>query len=248
MVGKHRPILRAFARSDRGAVLVEGLLALPIFLLACAVIIEFTVAVIQFNQTVKAVQIGARQLAVSAPLTSNFQADLTADLVTISAGNPVPDPPIDPDDIVRSECGAALPSDSGPIPACISGVDGSGRPIGVTRLVFGGDGVCNSAITRLPIGMCDIMPQIRPENVRVSYYRTGLGYVGRPTGPLPTITVQVVGLRFNFFLFDALLAVPALGGNTDAPTGINIPASPVTITGEDLCTTPPDPTTGRCPP
>ena len=87
--------------------------------------------------------------------------------------------------------------------------------------------------------MCDIMPQIRPENVVVTYYRSGLGYVGRPTGPLPTITVEVVNLRFNFFILDALLQVASLGGTTGVPTGINIPASPVTITGEDLRSTPP---------
>jgi hypothetical protein len=87
--------------------------------------------------------------------------------------------------------------------------------------------------------MCDIMPQIRPENVVVTYSRSGLGYVGRPTGPLPTITVEVVNLRFNFFILDALLQVASLGGTTGVPTGINIPASPVTITGEDLRSTAP---------
>lgn len=223
MVGKRHPILRAFARSDRGAVLVEGLLALPVFLLACAVIIELSVGVIQFNQTVKALQIGARQLAVSDQLTLNFTAALTAGQGTLSAGDPVPAA------VVTSVCTGSAPAN------CNTAL--------LNRLVYGSRTrlVCSSSDIRPGerIGMCDIMPQIRPQNVRVTYSRTGLGYVGRPTGPLPTITVEVVNLRFNFFILDALLQVASLGGTTGVPTGINIPASPVTITGEDLRSTPP---------
>lgn len=232
MVGPRRPLLRAFARSDRGAVLVEGLLALPVFLLACAVIIELSVGVIQFNQTVKALQIGSRQLAVSDPLAVNFTTALQAGQTNLSAGDPVPAA------VVTSVCTGSAPANC--------------NAARFNRLVYGSPTrlVCSSS--DIPdeevIGMCDIMPQIRPANVRVTYSRTGLGYVGRPTGPLPTITVEVVDLRFNFFILDALLQVASLGGTTGVPTGINIPASPVTITGEDLCSAPPDPITGRCPP
>ena len=66
-----------------------------------------------------------------------------------------------------------------------------------------------------------------PANIRVTYYRSGLGYVGRPGGPVVSITVETRNLTFNFFFLGALLGL----------NNITIPAHPVTITSEDLSNT-----------
>jgi len=52
----------------------------------------------------------------------------------------------------------------------------------------------------------------------------GLGYAGRPAGPVPTIRVSLQNMPFRFFFLGALL------GFRD----IQIPEVPTTITGEDL--------------
>jgi hypothetical protein len=72
--------------------------------------------------------------------------------------------------------------------------------------------------------MCDIFPRIRPANVVIVYTQTGLGYAGRPGGPVPTITLSLQNLPFQFFFLSGLR------GFKDIP----IPASTTSITAEDL--------------
>ncbi len=195
--------MHIFRRAEDGATLVEGLLVFPIILLTFATFIEFGVAMVQWNQTVKAMQFGARVLAVSDPLVdmTPFTADYPA-----TEGGPVPTT------AVTVICGAEAAT------AC--------DETGLNRLVFGGDGVCGPvAGTRL--GMCDLNGLIAPANIRVTYHRSGLGYVGRPGGPVVSITIETRDLTFNFFFLGALLGL----------NNITIPAHPVTITSEDLSNT-----------
>lgn len=212
MVSPRRSLLRAFRRDQRGATLVEGLLAFPVILLACAVIIEFGVAVIQYNQTVKALQIGARQLAVSDPIATNFTAALTTGYGT-AQGVPTPSA------AASAACGAGTT-------ACTTA--------GMNRLIFGSDNRCDTNVGSGVTGMCDLYSRIRATNVLVTYHRSGLGYVGRPGGPVPTITIEVRNLNFEFLFLGAIMRLASLGGNSGFPDAIAIPANPVTITGEDL--------------
>jgi hypothetical protein len=57
----------------------------------------------------------------------------------------------------------------------------------------------------------------------VAYQQTGLGFAGRPGGPVPTITVALQKMTFEFFFLDAL------------GVKIAMPAMTTTITAEDLC-------------
>jgi hypothetical protein len=198
----------SFRRNEEGATLVEGLIVFPIILLTFATFIEFGVAMVQWNQTVKAMQYGARVLAVSDPLTDDLATHFEADYPATEGG------PI---------LGVIAPV------VCTSGGCAPGLALNdaaLDRLVFGGDGICDpSAGTRL--GMCDINGLITRDNVQVTYHRSGLGYVGRPGGPVVSITVQSRDLNFDFFFLGALLGLE----------NITIPAHPVTITSEDLSDT-----------
>src|SRR5262249_1098875 len=71
---------------------------------------------------------------------------------------------------------------------------------------------------------CDIFPRITPANVKIVYAQTGLGYAGRPGGPMPTITVSLQNLPFQFFFLRGLM------GFHD----FQIPSSTVSLTAEDL--------------
>ena len=46
--------------------------------------------------------------------------------------------------------------------------------------------------------MCQIFSRIKPENVVVEYVHTGLGYAGRPGGPIPTIRLQPDRAQLRF--------------------------------------------------
>lgn len=187
---------------DSGAVLIEGLLVVPILMLVMAAMVELGFLMFQWNQTVKAMQIGARQLAVSDPILANLDA-FAEDLEDLDAGLPMPAA------IVTVSCGAG---------AAACDADGMGR------LIEGSDGVCDPDLAGSLSGMCDFFPVISADNVRVTYERAGLGYVGRPAGPVLTIRVESVGLTFDFLMLDALI-----GANV-----ITMPAHAVTITSEDL--------------
>ncbi|MCI2400420.1 TadE family protein [Aliiroseovarius subalbicans] len=203
--------IRRFRGDENGTSLVEGLLVLPIVLLTFAALVEFGFAVYQWNQTVKALQLGSRILAVSDPVidtTGSAWQGLT-DYGTSLEGDPVPDTS------VVAQCGAGMGA------ACLSSE--------IDRLVYGVDASgsvdysCDPAYGGLS-GMCDFSPKIRPANVWVTYRRSGLGYVGRPDGPVVTITVGTAGLGFNLPFLGALLGF----------NNIEIPAHPVSITSEDL--------------
>jgi hypothetical protein len=59
-------------------------------------------------------------------------------------------------------------------------------------------------------GMCQLFSRIKPENVVVEYVHTGLGYAGRPGGPLPTIRLSLTGLSYEFIILNNMLGLPAI--------------------------------------
>ena len=185
---------RSFVRDEAGAVLAEGLIVFPLVLLIFAAFVEFGYAVFQWNQTVKALQFGARKAAVSSSMVTGF------DPVTVTASG-------------STNAGVAIPVGAlGPWtctgrPACTAELN---------RIVYGAAG----ATTCQPVGtgspaMCQLNPRIGINNVRVTYMTSGLGYYGRPAGAVLTIRMEVLGITFNLPLLGALLGlnnvtVPAL--------------------------------------
>ena len=192
-------IIQRFLTDQHGVSLVEGIIVFPILLFAFAAFVEFGWVIFQWNQTVKALQYGARRAAVS--------DYVVADITPLGAGysgvggDPTPAP-----GTASVSCGPAR----------------AGCDVGILDEIVNGSG-------SLP-GMNDLNPYINLDNVVFTYYRTGLGYQGRPgkysINPVTTITVEVRDLSFN---------LPILGGLF----GINdfaIPANPVSVTSEDLST------------
>jgi hypothetical protein len=91
--------------------------------------------------------------------------------------------------------------------------------------VFGrGSTACGDATSYYATGMCDVLPSVTADNVVIVYRQTGLGYAGRPGGPVPTISVSLQNMQFKFFFISALLGV-----------NFAIPPMTTTITAEDLC-------------
>ena len=72
--------------------------------------------------------------------------------------------------------------------------------------------------------MCHFFPGLHRDNIVVTYSATGLGFQTRLGGPVPTITVNLQNLTFQFFFLKGLM------GFTD----ISMPSMLSTVTGEDL--------------
>lgn len=183
-------ILQRFVKGEQGISFVEGLVVFPLVLLTFSAFIEFGYAVFQWNQTVKAAQLGARLAAVSDPIASDM-GPLTADYPTAQGG------------VILDTAVSVACIGSGPTGCIVDGLD---------RLIARMSGGFNEKITR--------------NNVDVTYHRSGLGYVGRPGGPVVTITVEIHDVTFDLPIMGALFGLD----------DFIIPPSLVTITSEDLST------------
>lgn len=198
-------LVTSFRRDESGIALSEALITFPIVLLVFAAFFEFGYAMSQWSQTVKALQFGARRAAVSDPLTSDFNT-----VFPIGASDPANNGKATPNDAtISSTCGPGLANCTGEL----------------NRIVYGSDGVCAAAGDPRP-GVCDINWRITPDKLVVTYQRSGLGYWGRPDGPVLTMRLEASGVTFDLPVLGALLGL----------NDITIPAHPVTITTEDLKT------------
>ena len=176
-----------FLRDQQGSVLVEVTIVLSITLVLVLGAIDFLLLFYQWNAAAKAVQIGARLAAVSDPVASGLN-NLSQAVVSAS----VPPGAAMPNFVVTCDGRTGTCTCSG-ANACrgMKGYDGAA----MNTIVFGrGSSSCSDAKSADVVGMCDIFPRITPANVKIVYAQTGLGYAGRPGGPMPTITVSLQNL------------------------------------------------------
>ena len=201
--------LRKFVRDEDGATLIEAILTLPIMVFIMAAIVEFGVLQMSWIQLTKAAQVGARLATVSEPLTE------ISSLSTFNAS-----------DFPNRIGGDAMPANGASV-SCGAGTGTACDMDELARLYFGGDNTCGNTSNGLR-GICDIAPFLPPERIRVTYSNGGLGYVGRPFGPVVVVTVEFVDVPFNFLIFSRLL-------NSHTQTRVfTFPSFPVTFVSEDL--------------
>ena len=204
-----------FLRDQQGSVLVEVTIMLSVTLVLVLGAIDFLLLFYQWNAAAKAVQTGARLAAVSDPVASGLN-NLSQAVMSAS----VPPGAAMPNFVVTCDGRTATCTCNG-VNACRGGYDRAA----MNTIVFGrGSSSCSDAKSADLVGMCDIFPRITPANVKIVYAQTGLGYAGRPGGPMPTITVSLQNLPFQFFFLRGLV------GFHD----FQIPASTVSLTAEDL--------------
>jgi len=201
-----------------GSVLVEATIMLTFMIFFVLGSIDFLLAFYEWNAASKAVQVGARMAAVSNPVASNLNV-FTAALVSASLrpGSAMPS------FTVTCDGGAAKCTCEG---TCLGG-EVTFNTEAMNTIVYGrGSTACGDATSSYTVGMCDVFNRITPANVRIEYRQpaapAGLGYVGRPGGPVPTIKVSLQNIPFRFFFLGILFQ------------DIKIPGLATTRTGEDL--------------
>lgn len=213
-----RRFLHRLHRDQSGTAMIELSIVIVLFLLLTFGVVEFGYMLWQYNSAAKAAQLGARMAAVSDPVWGDLR-DLE------DTGTP----------------GAAWEIEyevvcSGEDEECTSvGTDDVDADtydsVAMDCLVFGRSQTtppCDTECAETGIdgenGLCDRYNFVAPENVSITYSHTGLGFAGRPGGPVPTITLRLTGLTFDFFAVGALLGFQQ----------VTMPDFAVTMTGEDL--------------
>ncbi len=209
-------LLRRFSRHRRGATMVEFTLVLSFLLVLTGGVIEFTLMFYHFNSATKALQMGARLSSVSSPVVDELEDMSSPTVQGAGLGDPLTTS-------YSIQC-------DGSTSQCVGCLGGSCTfNAGALNTIVFGRGTattCGDATNVSDAGMCDIYRPIRPQNVKITYEHTGLGFVGKPGGPVPTITIELQNLNFGFILIPAFVNV----------TSISLPTLKMTATGEDLDT------------
>ena len=209
--------LKHLSADERGSVLVEVTLLIPLLMIFLLGAVDFLNAFTQWNLAVKAVEVGARIAAVSDPVASGLNSiptNILSSSVTLGAN--MPD--------FQVTCDGAAASCTCTRGTC-TGM-GSYSSTAMNAIVYGRTGGtgCHDAASYYQTGMCDILPSIKPANVRIIYTQTGLGYAGRTSGPVPTISLSLHNIPFHYFFLGDLLGIAVK----------NLPPLTTTITGEAL--------------
>jgi TadE-like protein len=214
-------LARTIARDERGAVLVEVTIVMAIMLVFLLGSIEFLFVFYQRNAAAKAVQIGVRIAAVSEPVGRGLNG-LSAEAL----GQRVPQGTAMPDFVVTCDGSASrCTCSSGACPS-----DLAYNAAAMNTIVFGrASSSCGDAKSFYDTGMCDIFARITPANVVITYEQSGLGFAGRPGGPVPTITISLKDLRLQFFF------LRGLAGFGD----LQMPPLTTSMTAEDLSSSAP---------
>ena len=193
-----------FRANDDGAALVEAAFVLPILLLLVFGLMEISLYFWTWSLAIKATQLGARRAVLSDPVAVGPGLD-AAESSTYWDGLP-PGATCFPAPGGRSPCPAfAVQCDL---------KDGCRCTGGACQFRF--------AATRLtPIlrAMQAVMPDLKPDNVEVSYATNDLGYVARPL-PVPVdVRVTLVGVHYTpLFLGDIFGASLPLRASAQLPS------------------------------
>jgi Flp pilus assembly protein TadG len=198
-----------------GAVFAEFAILMPVVVLIVCGSIDFLYAFYQLNAAAKATEVGARIASVADPVAAGLNnLPNEAVLNGEQPGGPLPS--------FTVTCSDGRCSCTG---TCTGMLDNPFNVKAMDRIVYGQDSEsCTKATVSYAIGMCDVLPSITPANVVIVYTQTGLGYAGRPGGPVPTITVSLQNMQFQFFFLAPLLGLQ-----------IAIPPMSTTVTAQDLC-------------
>ena len=227
---------RRLAADNRGAASVQLALGVPFLLLFTLGIFDFGRVVYDWSSAQKAVQVGVHEAItrdpVFLPILFHFAcsaADATNPLDPALFGTPC-----------TAEGGDYLDVN----PACDIGAHlctnanctGTRFDTATGNLVdytenFETNYVSRDVFDDVVAAMQGAFPRLEPEQVTIGYRATNLGFVGKPDGPVPEVTVTLSGVPFDFFGMEPLRTVGDWGG---LPVEFTMPDVSASMTAEDL--------------
>ena len=181
----------------RGTAAVEFSLIAMLLIIVIFGIIDFSMAFWQWNSGEKATEFGVRQAAITDPVASGLESwDCKTN--SINWGTYCSDP-----------AAATLPTI-----LCD----------GAAQSCSGGYAFSATAFTTIFDRMQLSFVRLQPENVTVRYADSGLGFAGRPGGPVAAVTVCLQDMSFDMAVIDGFLGAGA----------IPMPQFCATLTAEDM--------------
>jgi Flp pilus assembly protein TadG len=205
-------MLLALIRDERGSNSVELTYVLTALLLLTFAIFDFASASFNWDAAEKAAQVGVREAVIrdpiALPITSFFQCEAQSNKWNSAyVGYLCSDPSVPSD----NTC------DFGTVTCTSTGCTRNGTALASTK-------VNQTTFNNIVAAMQTALPRLKPANVSITYRPTTLGFVGKPNGPIPEVTVQVSNVPFYFRML--YLLWPNFN--------LTIPTQSVSFTGEDL--------------
>lgn len=200
--------LARFLQDDKGNALAEFALLALVSMVLLGGTVDFFRMYWEWNAAMKAVERGARIAAVSDPGVPALRTMNAIGTANLPGDTVQSTPSYDPNFSVTctgAACGATM-----------------------NDMLYGrGNAACGAASGAYNVGMCHLYPRIRPENVRLTYTASHLGYYGRPGGPVVTVTVELLNMSYEFVFLRGFF--PFLADGTRF-----FPRAVTSITSEDL--------------
>ena len=229
MYGLRNLIRRVLAADRGGSISVENAIVFGLLIVLTVAIIEFSLALWQWNTAEKATELGVRYAVQSNPVALAF-----ANYDAISGGG------FDPGDSITTT--AVLPFKL----SCTTtdGVSGScpcsGAGCGAFIAGLGGNpveefnGIAFNAIVQRMDGVFR-GSDLGPQNVKIDYSHVGVGFAGRPGMHIvPAVTVRLDGVTFDFMILSFIRPLMFYGSEQPTTSGIPMPPFTATLSGEDL--------------
>ena len=224
MKGRRISWRRKLAADRGGSTSVESTIIFGLLIVLTIALIEFSLALWQWNTAEKATELGVRYAVQSNPVALAF-----ANYDAILGGG------FDPGDSLTT---TAVPpftlSCTGGTCSCSGsgcGAFSAGLSAGaVTDL----DPIAFNAIVRRMDGVLR-GSDLDASNVTIDYSHVGMGFAGRPGMHIvPAVTVKLTGVTFNFMVLSFIRPLMFYGSEQPTSSGIPMPPFTATLSGEDM--------------
>ena len=224
MKGRRNPWHRKLAADRRGSISVENAIVFGLLIVLTIALIEFSLALWQWNTAEKATELGVRYAVQSDPVAlglTNYNG--------VSFGGLVPGTSLNnPDTFFTLSCTSSSCLCSGP--GCgtfFDGVDPDVDPQGVDTVAF------NAIITRMDGVFRG--SDLNTSNVTIDYSHVGMGFAGRPgLDIVPVVTVRLTGVTFDFMVLSFIRPLMFYGSEQPTSSGFPMPPFTATLSGEDM--------------
>ncbi|MCH8097791.1 MAG: pilus assembly protein [Proteobacteria bacterium] len=215
--GLRKSGLRALAREQGGAVAVEYAIIIGLLMVLTISIVEFSLALWQWNSAEKSTELGVRYAVQSDPVAAGFSG---------TGWNGVIDGGFEPGtSLDTSTLGAFRVICNDTNCTC------TGCPGGFSTTHD------STAFTDIVDHMSGVFFRVQPSNVIVEYAHVGMGFAGRPGGDIvPMVTVRLSGVTFDFMVLNFLRPMMVGGAQQSTSNGIPMPPFTATLSGEDMNT------------
>ncbi len=222
MKGRWNSWRRKLAADRRGSISVENAIVFGLLIVLTVALIEFSLALWQWNTAEKATELGVRYAVQSDPVALGL-----AEYNGVTGGGFVPGTSLKFSnlDAFTLSCTSSSCSCSGA--GCGDFTGSVSNPTGVDTVAF------NAIITRMDGVFRG--SDLDTSNVTIDYSHVGMGFAGRPgLDIVPVVTVRLTGVTFDFMILSFIRPLMFYGSEQPTTSGIPMPPFTATLSGEDL--------------